>query len=301
MISLHFRNNFLKGLFYSLAGTIFVSTNFVTAKYGLKGFNPETFSLVWTSAAAIYALIVIFIAGHIRQLVIPASIIKKTLLMGLAAGVGMTLGWAGLSRLDPSFVTFLLRFSLVLTIVFGVLFLGERLLRKELLPIIVMILGGFISSVGRWHIVGIGMTFILLAGGAVAMQRLIAKILISNKIHPNVIVFYRVGIGALFIAIWTFSIGKADFNVERSYWLVTLLGAFLGPCVGYLLIFRSYRYWDLSRSSVVLIIQPIFVLPLAYLFFGKLPAGKELFGGFFILAGALWLAWVHFMRKTKNN
>jgi len=44
------RSDPLKGFFYALAGSVLVSTNWVTAKYGLRGFNPETFSLVWTSA-----------------------------------------------------------------------------------------------------------------------------------------------------------------------------------------------------------------------------------------------------------
>ena len=290
------RSNYLKGFLYSLGGTVLVSTNFVTAKYGLKGFNPETFSLVWTAAAAVYSLLIVLSSGQRRQMALSSRDIRNLLLMGLATGAAMILAWTGLARLDPSFAAFLWRFQPVLTIVLSVFLLSERLLIKEITPVAVMILGGCLSTIGRWDTVGIGIILTLLACFAVAVQMLIAKARV-HEIHPNILVVYRVGIGAVVIMLWALLTGKIDFHVEASYWYVTLLGAFLGPCASFLLTFRSYRYWDLSRSSMVRTVQPIFVLPLAYVVFGKLPAGKELLGGCVILVGAFWLAWIHLIEK----
>ncbi len=273
-----------------------MSTNFVTAKYGLQGFNPETFSLVWTSAATFYSFIVIVLAGHLKNLVIPLHTIKNIILLGLATGVGMILGWAGLSLLDPSFASFLWRFGPVLTIVLSVIILHEKIKGKEIIPIAIMISGGVLSTVGRWHIVGAGVVLTLLACCAVSVQMLIAKMKVV-EIHPNVLVFYRVGLAALCITIWTFLTGRANFNVASPYWGSTLLGAFLGPCASFLLTFRSYRYWDLSRSSMVLTAQPLLVLPMAYIAFGRIPIGRELIGGFVILVGAFWLVWSHRTQK----
>jgi len=290
------RSNLLKGFLYSLGGTVLVSTNFITAKYGLKGFNSETFSLVWTAAAAFYSLLVVLVSRQWQQMALSPSAARSIALMGLATGAGMILGWAGLARLDPSFAAFLWRFQPVLAIMLGILFLGERLSLKEIAPVAVMIFGGCLSTIGRWDVVGLGTMLTLLACVAVAVQMVIAKARV-HEIHPNILVVYRVGIGAAVIMLWTFLRGKADFAVEASYWYVTLLGALLGPCVSFLLTFRSYRYWDLSRSSMVKTAQPLFVLPLAYIAFGQLPAGKELFGGSIILVGAFGLAWIHFVRK----
>lgn len=107
------------------------------------------------------------------------------------------------------------------------------------------------------------MILMIVGACAFAVQMLIAKMMVA-EIHPNILVCYRVGIGALIITFWTLLTGKADFGVEASYWLVTLLGAFIGPCASFLLTFRSYRYWDLSRSSMVKTAEPLFVLPLSY-------------------------------------
>ncbi|TET18720.1 MAG: hypothetical protein E3J78_05875, partial [Candidatus Cloacimonadota bacterium] len=66
-------NSPLKGFLFALAGTILVSTNFITAKYGLNGFNPETFSVIWTVSATIYAFLIVVGTGHWKDLAIPAS------------------------------------------------------------------------------------------------------------------------------------------------------------------------------------------------------------------------------------
>ena len=165
----------LKGFLYALGGTILVSTNFITAKYGLKGFNPETFSLIWTTAAAFYSFFIILVSGQYREIALSPSDAKSMALLGLTTGIGMILAWAGLARLDPSFAAFLWRFQPMLAIMLGMFLLGERLLYKEIAPIAVMILGSVMSTIGRWNIVGVGTTLTLLACFAVAVQMLIAK------------------------------------------------------------------------------------------------------------------------------
>lgn len=292
-----FQQDNIKGFLYALSGTALVSTNFITAKHGLQGFNPETFSLVWTSAATFYAFIVIVITGYRKKLIIPIHTIKNIIFLGLATGVGMILGWAGLSQLDPSFASFLWRFGPALTIALSVIVLQEKMKCRDIIPIAIMISGGALSTIGRWHIVGVGVVLTLLACCATSVQMLTAKMKVV-EIHPNILVFYRVGLAALCIIMWTFLTEKANFNVALPYWGSTLLGAFLGPCASFLFTFRSYKYWGLSRSSMVLTAQPLLVLPMAYVAFGKIPTGRELIGGFVILLGAFWLVWSHKTQKT---
>jgi drug/metabolite transporter (DMT)-like permease len=248
--------------------------------------------MIWTIAASSYALIVILISGLRNNLVLPKNAISKILILGLATGIGMILGWAGLALLDPSFASFLWRFAPVLTIILSAFFLREKVLAKEFLPIAIMVIGGALTTLGRWHIVGTGVILTLLACCAVSVQMLMAKMKIG-EVHPNILVFYRVGIAAVIITLWTFAIGKANFNVRLSYWAAAFVGAFLGPCASFLLTFRSYKYWSLSRSSIILTAQPLIVLPMALLAFGKIPTGLELVGGLVILAGAFWLVLLH--------
>jgi len=281
-----------KGFFYALGGTLLVSTNYITAKYALRGINPATFSFIWTLAASIYAFVIVLLTGRSKELRMPRNAVVSIAILGLATGSGMILAWSGLALLDPSFASFLWRFSPVLIIALSFFILGERLRVVEVAPISIMVLGGAITTVGRWHIVGTGVVLTLMGCVAVAVQMLVVKMNV-RRIHPNVMVFFRVSLAALITGLWGTINGKLDFDISLSYLLVALLGAFLGPCASFLLTFRSYRYWDLSKSSIVLTGQPLLVIPMAYVAFGKLPSVYEMLGGLVILGGAFWLVWLH--------
>ena len=279
----------VKGFFYALAGVVLVSTNFVTAKYGLRGFNPETFTLIWTISATVYSFFICLFFKNSRAQLFSPPCVKALLSLGIITGITMLLSWKGLSVLDPVFASLLWRFLPVITAISGVLFFKERLLKEELIAVAIMVTGSFYSINGKWDIVGRGVFYIILATFAGAVQLLIAKAY-SKKIDINVMVAYRVGIAAVFVFVWDILSGKVELSVPFKYWFVTMLGAFLGPCASFLFTFRSYRYWELSKASILLTLQPVFVLPLSYCFLGILPDKKEIIGGAVILFGAVWLA-----------
>jgi len=282
------RTNHIQGFLFALGAAALRSTSFVTGKYGLQGFNAQTFSLIWVVAAFVFCLAAVLLAGDWPSVVAPRQARSKILLMGICTGVGMILAWAALDQLDPSFASFLGRFLPALTILLGVVVLRERLSRGDLLPAVIMLAGGGLSALGRWHIVGSGLVLMLLANVALATQGLVAKSQVAD-VSPNVLALYRTGIAMVVVAVWAVISGGVHVHAEARHWLATILGAFLSPCAGYLLLFRSYRHWDLSRASIVQTVQPLFVLPLAYFALGKLPARRELLGGCVILVGAfLW-------------
>jgi drug/metabolite transporter (DMT)-like permease len=289
-----------KGFLFSLGGALLVSTNFITVKYALRGFNPETFSFVWTCAAAIYAFGIVLADRDSRAKTLPKGAAKAMLALGAFTALGMILAWKGLSELDPAFASFIWRFLPVLSILSGVIILREHLSLREAFAMVIMLVGALWSVVGRWNVVGTGVTLTLAAIFCGVLQLLIAKSQ-THKVHPNVLVAYRVGIGSVLIACWVFASGTADFAAETKYWYVTLLGAFLGPCASFLLMFRAYRYWTLSQSSLILTGQPLFILPMVYLFLGTLPTTRELIGGCVMLVGAFWLAFIELSKANQSK
>jgi drug/metabolite transporter (DMT)-like permease len=292
--------NPLKGFLFALCGALLLSTNYVTVKFALSGFNPETLSLVWSAAALFYSLIVVFSFSSSREQIRSVPDFPLILLLGASTAVAVICGWYGLDRLDPTFASFLWRFMPALAILSAALFLHERLARAELIALVVMFVGGLFSVTGRWDKIGDGVIFTILAVSAMALQLFLAKTK-SQKIHPNVIVVYRTLVGSLLIGLWLWISGAANFAVDLKYWFVALLGAFLGPCAGFLLIFHSYRHWSLSQSSIVLTIQPLWILPMAYLFLESLPSWRELTGGIIILTGAVLLAYFELVKSKQKD
>ena len=293
-------NDPLKGFLYSLMSTILLSTNFITAKYALEGFNPETFTLLWTLSASIYSLILIFFTNKIKKIFLPGKIHNKIMLIGLVTGIGMILGWSGLARLDPSFASFIARFRPVTTIILSFIFLKERFIAREIIPILIIITGAFVSTIGRWDTIGVGMILVLLSATMASVQMLIAKMTVNIHRVPSIILsFYRVFIAFMIILFWNLITCKMKFDVQSNYYHVTFLGALLGPCLSWILMYASYSYWDLSRSSIIFMAQPLFVLPMAYFFLGRLPATRGLYGGFLIIIGAFWLTWIQLSERRK--
>ena len=289
-----------KGFLLGLAATAVVSTNFVTVKYSVQGFNTWTFSMLWTWAAAVYAFMLICFGGKARQLMLGKQAFGAMVCLGLVTATGMVLSWEGLRLLEPAYTAFLWRFAPVLAIVLGAVFLSEKLTAKIIFPGIVMVAGGLVCTIGQWNVVAWGTILTLLACCSMAIQMLIAKIKVS-RIHPYAIAFYRVFLAAVVLTGVVLARGKADFSqAHGSHWAVMFLGAFLGPCLSHFLLFNAYRYWDLSRVSMTRVAQPLFVIPLAYVVFGTWPTPLRLIGGFIILAGAIWLAFVGIQSNSRR-
>ena len=291
--------NPMKGLSYSLAATVMFAGGLVAAKYSLEGFNPYTFSVILSTSAAIWAFLIALFSRNCRSLVIQRPKTKwRVLFLGLITGVGMIMAWTGMKMLDPSFVAFLLKFQPVFAIVMGAVLLHEKLLFNELVALMVMIAGACLSLVGRWHIVGTGTVLVLLSCVLGSFQLLIGK-REAQTVPAIALVFYRVAIAAVIVTVWGLLQASLDFNVAASYWFSTVLAAFCGPCVGVFLMFQSYHYWHLSRSSMVHTALPLFVLPMAFLFLHKIPVTRELIGGAVILLGAFWLARIQLARAKQ--
>ena len=299
-----------KGLLYAGVGTAMLSCNYIVAKYAMtpqgpdpaeQGFNPETLTVLWMGAATIYALIWTVAARQARSIFSDATTCKWLLLLGLVNAVTQLTQWQGLSRIDPSFSAFIGRFAPMVSLTAAAMIFKERLTRWEWLAIAVMIAGGLISSWNVEHFggEGIGIFLTIVSTVFAGFQWVIGKHA-HDRAPEGVMNLYRVGVAALVATIFASSTGKLDFtHAAPSHWIATLIGSFTGPFLSVVLMFRSYRYWEMSRTSVVHTLQPLVVMPLAFLVFGTAITGLKLTGGLITLGGGLALALLH--RKVHKE
>jgi drug/metabolite transporter (DMT)-like permease len=296
-IKTRLKSDYFKGFIYSFIAIALLSTNFITAKYCLRGFNVATFSFLWSFTAAFYSFLILLFTRDIKNVFHDKNTTVKLAFLGAATGIGMIFSWAGIKILDPLFASFIWRFAPVFTVILGVVFLNEKLLASEIFCFTIMTAGGVISAIGRWQIVGMGIIFTLIACFLSAIPMVLAKMKIS-EVSPGIILFYRTGIAAIVTASWALASGQINMNAQIHYWITILLGAFIGPTLSFFFLFKSLKYWDLSHSTIVTTIQPIIVFPLSYFFLGKLPVFKEVLGGIIILTGAFWFIRIHFNEKA---
>jgi len=109
-------------------------------------------------------------------------------------------------------------------------------------------------------------------------------------------------VAAIVIALVTLALGEFNpANARPHHWTALLIGALLGPCLSVTLTFASYRYWEMTRTAMVLTLQPLAVFPMAYLMFHDIPGEWKLGGGMVILAGGLWLVALHRPPHDKHG
>lgn len=284
----------LQGFSLAFAGMVLQACNFITAKTALEAFNAVTFSVLWYVVATIYSLILTFSMGQGAQLRVRGKDLGLMVMLGLTLTLSAALGWAALKLMDPTFSAFLGRLTPMMVILLGTVMLKERLRLLEWIAVTVMVVGGAVSTLGgTWRLEWLGITLTLVASFFTAFQLTIAKLGGSN-IPPVVMNVYRTGVTALAFVVWCLLMGGFDLTAAQPrHWAGILIGAFLGPCLSITLLYSSYRYWDMTRSAMVLTLQPLAVLPMAYVMFHDIPGGWKLVGGLIIVAGGLWLVALH--------
>lgn len=284
----------LRGFAFAFAGMVLLSSNYVLAKIGLEAFNPETFAFFWMGLATLFGLCILIARGQVREIFVRREAWKWMLAIGLANTICQFLMWQGLSRLDPSFTAFLGRFQPVMTILLCVVTMGEVIRPVEWGAIAVMVVGGALSTLeGKWSVEIPGIAMVLSSCFFGAMQWTIGKHM-SGKVSSQVLNFYRVSLPVPLSFLYASSIGKFEFhNPDAWHWGIIIIGSLCGPCLSYIFMFHSARYWPMSRSAIVMTLQPLVVLPEAYFLLGKTITGWKLTGGIIILLGALCLAILH--------
>jgi uncharacterized membrane protein len=141
--------SWVKGFPLSLAGTLVLSTSFVTAAYGVEGLGSSAFSLTWSSAAALRAVLLILGAGQGDLLTVCSASLMALTLMRALSGLGILLPYTALQVAAPSLTVLLWRFMPVTVGLLSVLFLVERAMSRELGFFGLVIAGGSISALGE--------------------------------------------------------------------------------------------------------------------------------------------------------
>lgn len=285
----------LTGFVLAFGGMVLLGCNYITAKTAMQGFNPNTFATLWYAVATLFSLVLTLAMGQGPQLRVRGRELMLMLGLGLTLTCSALLGWRALSIMDPTFCAFLGRLVPMMIILLGVVFLREHVRPLEWLAVAVMVGGGVISTLGgTWQAEWWAIVLTLAACFFTALQFTLGKFGGDKNIPPLVMNVYRTAVTTVIISIVTLVRGEFDLSQAGSYhWAALLLGALLGPCLSVALIYASYRYWEMTRTAMVLTLQPLAVLPMAYLVFHDIPGGWKLSGGALILLGGVWLVSLH--------
>lgn len=209
------------------------------------------------------------------------------LIMKLAVlfSAGIFLAWKALEFLEPATQSFLSRTKILMTILFAIVILKEKLLRPE-------IIGGLISAGGILLLklkagpdVSTGATYMLVSALLLASAEIMLKKRIS-EIPPMLFLFYR---NLAMIPCFAFIIWVRDKSFVIPDWTtagIIAITSLLAPIAARALYIMAIRRNSLSRTVLLNQTQPLFAGLAGYFILRSMPTMVEWAGGGLILIGA---------------
>lgn len=280
-----------KGYVYAIVGTIAFSSLYVFSKAGLNQVELAQFGLYYFGMGFLLNLIFILLSGKRQQI---TRISKKVWLLLVFIGIidvitNITFFMAIRAIPDPSVTSFLGNLFPVFLSILGITFLKERFTTTEAVGAMIALAGAFAISYSgemswsKFFIPGTGLVVInTLFAATVSM--IIKKN--TQKASPEVFNLNSNGWIFIFFLIYFLNSGQSASIPAQAFLNITL-GAFFGSFIGLLSFYYSYRYITASRSSIIQSLKGIFVMIIAYFFFGNFPLPIQLAGGAVSIVGVI--------------
>ena len=280
-----------KGYVWALTGTISFSSLYVFSKAGLNQVDLAQFGLYYFGIGFLLNFLFAFFSGKFREIrALEKKVIRLLLLLAaidLASNITFFLAIRAIP--DPSVTSFLGNLFPVFLTALSIVFLNERFTLLEALGGLLAIAGAFVISYSgemswsKFFIPGAGMVLFntfLAASFSVIVKKNV------KKASPEIFNLNSSGWIFMFFAAYFFWSGQSAVIPLKAFQNIAL-GAFFGSFVGLLSFFYSYKYIAASRSSIIQSLKGIFVLIIAYFFFGNFPLAIQLWGGGITIAGVV--------------
>lgn len=133
---------------YALISAIFAALTSILAKIGISDINSNLATAIRTTVVLVFSWLMVFVIGGQHDL---GAISKKSLvfiiLSGLSTGISWLAFYKALQMTDASKIVAIDKLSVVFTIIFAFLILGEVASKKAILGTILIGLGTLIMVI----------------------------------------------------------------------------------------------------------------------------------------------------------
>lgn len=300
----------IKGYFFAILATITFSIGgYIFSKAAMieiskahhlpsSGFHPSgavgelvQFGFYWFLMAFTLNMVWSTLTGKIQKLKnLGWQQIRILILLGILEILTNTSFYLSLQIIpDPSVTSFLGNLYPVILTLMGVSILKERFTWIESLGVFLALSGAFlISFTGETSLMKMfipGTLVVLINAILASTTSIIGKINVK-KLTPEIITL-NASLWLFFSTFMLMVIMREPWNIPVKAFANIAAGSFLGPFLGVLMIYYSFKFIEASRSSIVQSLKGIVVLAGAWLYLGKLPLKHQIIGGLLTVLGVL--------------
>ena len=208
---------------------------------------------------------------------------RYTALYSLVSIAALAAFWYGLSLVEVDKVGFLGRLQIVVIFILAVVFLKEQFHKLEMAAAAVVFSGMVVLYNTFPSQMSLGFWIMLISSFSSGVVEILAKITVSHC-EPYLFNTVRNIAAGLVLIIWAIIRGTTDFDMGWD-WFRIICMAFLGPVCGRVFYLYALKYTEVTKTSLVSQVQPIFIVILAMIFLREYPTSKELLGGALIVTG----------------
>jgi drug/metabolite transporter (DMT)-like permease len=249
------------------------------------------FGFYWFLLAFLLNALWSFFTGKMKQFRrINLTQIRVLVLLGVMEILTNTTFYLSIQIIpDPSVTSFLGNLYPVILTWMGVTILKEKFSWIESAGVFLALTGAFIisytggTSLKNMFIPG---TLVVLLNAILASATSIIGKVNVRKLTPELITLNHT-IWLLIYASLLMVIRKEPWSIPLPAFANIAAGAVLGPFIGVLMVYYSFKFIEASRSSIVQSLKGIVVLAGAWLYFGTLPLPHQILGGLLTVAGVL--------------
>ena len=278
-----------RGVLFAVSASLMFGLSPVFVRLVLDFVNVETMNVLLTVFASL-CFVVAF--GVFRKAAYFRSILgnwRKMALMSLFSAAGSLLFTYGIFLYGPVNAAFLVQFTAVFTILFGVLFFKERFTRLEGAGILVADVGVFILAYGNLSLEVVSTLVLLAAALFFASANTLSKAYVKN-VNPVALA----GGNAMFVLLFVFAFAVSTGTLETAFPSVTLVYAFLGAVTGvvlsFVLFFKALQVFEVSKTATIRTIEPFLTAIFSFVILALTPTANQLVGGVLIVIGVATLS-----------
>ena len=286
------------GYIYALGASLALAASFVFSKSALNHLNMLQFGLLWFSMGVIWNSIWFLARRDYRSL--KGSVWKKTgvaVLIAVLEGMATGLFYMAIKAMEnPAVVSFIGNIGPVFVTLMGILLLGERFGRSQVLGIVITILGVFVINYREGGFAGFvdpGSVYVLSAAFLFSLATIAGRRLHKLLVPGYMSLIRSFMLALVFILLFIQSGEMAQISIR--IWRDLALGSLLETLIVIVFAYQALKLIEATKTSLIISTKGVWTLILAWIFLGVFPTGIQLAGGLLTLVG-VWL--ITLTRKT---
>ena len=276
-----------KGILFAVSASLMFGLSPVFVRLTLDFVNVETMNVLFTGFASL--CFVPLLAAFKRHFNSIRGNWRKVALMSSLSAAGSMLFTYGISLYGPVNAVFLVQFTAVFTILFGVAFFKERFTKLEATGIFLAVVGVFVLAYGDLSLELVGTAVLLTAALFFALANSLSKVHVKN-VNPVALAGWNSMLMFLFIFAYTFLAGKLETAFPSETFIYAFLGSVTGVVLSFILFFKALQVFEVSKAATIRTMEPFLTTVFSFIILSLTPSTNQLLGGALIVVGIIALS-----------